>query len=89
MMPLWSFLLGALAALLFLGLLHFSLRRARVSRNPWPVFYGCWLLRMALAVTLFYLLLKISGPTALIFSLFGFMITRMLVVNRISLRRVF
>lgn len=88
--------IGSLAGAFFLGMLlgagYFAalwqtLRQLPHSRRPALLLMSSLLLRLALVLTAFYLILKFGQWDRLLTSLLGFILVRMLAAGRLNQRR--
>ncbi len=79
-----SFALGAILGLFYFYGLWFTLRRLPGSKQPALLSLGSFLGRSAICILGFYLILG-SGLEALISSVIGFILVKVVLINRLAL----
>ena len=82
MLQLWlGCLCGALLGLGYFGGLWWTVCRLPHTRHVWRTYFGSLILRLALILTSFYLVLTLYGWKPLAATLLGFVISRLVLIQ--------
>ena len=79
--------IGFLAAMLYFGGLWWTVSRLPGVRHPNGWYFGSLLIRFALLMAMFIVILRVAGGAAGLASLVGFLAGRLIMVHRIGSAR--
>lgn len=75
---------GVFLGIFYFGFLWWSVNRISRTRHPIILTIGGYVIRLAIAILVFYLILRIGDWRALLICLAGFIITRIILVKRLG-----